>query len=230
MTKDSTSPWCASKDHSSRPIPLIHKRSLGNRARFLALRFSPSTPYPLPMRKLPRLLLACLVLTSASAKDTPDKEVVYKTVGDKKLSLFMRTPRARSTWAELVPPLGCSTCPSTMIVIFLASGGVLMLMYLIYNCLKRGKLCPRGLTDVLNHQSDIRYRGRLRYRRGDEEEPRLTPLMMYPGGAYPCPAVANVGQMAAGIKIPAGCPSAPDQPKMRQFSHVRPGGSEGGFI
>ena len=118
----------------------------------------------------------------------------------------------------------------TMVVILLASTAVLMFLYLTYNCLKRGKLCPRGLTDVLNHQSDIRYRGRLRYRRGDEEEPRLTPLMMYPGGVYPCPAVANVGQMAAGIEIPAGCPSAPDQPKMRQFSHVRPGGSEGGFV
>ena len=48
------------------------------------------------MIKLPRLLLACLVLTSASAsasaKDNPDKEVVYKTVGDKKLSLFIFNP------------------------------------------------------------------------------------------------------------------------------------------
>ena len=106
-----------------------------------------------------------------------------------------------------------------------------MLMYLIYSCLKRGKLCPRGLTDVLSHQSDIRYRGRMRYRRGDEEEPRLTPvprltpLMIYDGGRYP----ANIGQMAGGEVPVASCPNASDQPKMRQFSHVRPGGSEGGF-
>ena len=50
----------------------------------------------------------------------------------------------------------------TMIVIFIASGGILMLLYLIYSCLKTWKLCPRSLTDVLSHQSDIRYRGRMR--------------------------------------------------------------------
>ena len=56
------------------------------------LRFFPSTPYPSPIIKFPRLLLACLVLTSASAKDTPDKEVVDRTVGDEKLSLFIFNP------------------------------------------------------------------------------------------------------------------------------------------
>ena len=111
----------------------------------------------------------------------------------------------------------------TMVVILLASTAIVMFAYLVYSCLKRGKLCPRGLLDVYRSQSDMRYRGRLRYRRGDEEEARMTPVMMYPGLF---PSVTNVGKMAAGIEIPVG-PSAPEQLNTRQFSHTRPGGSEG---
>ena len=65
------------------------------------LRFFPSTPYPSPIIKFPRLLLACLVLTSASAKDTPDKEVVDRTVGDEKLSLFIFNPEGNKASDKL---------------------------------------------------------------------------------------------------------------------------------
>ena len=107
----------------------------------------------------------------------------------------------------------------TFLVIILASTAIVMFAYLFYSCLKRGKLCPRGFLD----NSDIRYRGRMRYRGRDEENMGMTSLMLYPDRFSP---ITNVGKLAAGIEIPVG-PSAPEQLNTRQFSHTRPGGSEG---
>ena len=111
----------------------------------------------------------------------------------------------------------------TFVMILLASAAIIMCAYLIYSCLKRGTLRPQGFLDVYRNRSDIQYRGRLRYRRGDEEEARMTPLMLYPGMF---PSINSVGKLAAGIEIPAG-PSAPEQLNPRQFTHTRSAGSDG---
>ena len=134
----------------------------------------------------------------------------------------------------------------TMLVVLMVSGGAVMLIYLVYNCLKTGKCCPAVLTDAMRYKSDIRYRGRMRFRRGDDEEarmtplPRLTPLMIYDGGrmvvggespavGYPTCAGPQVASYptSAGPQV-ASCPSS-EQPKGRQFYQVRPGMSEGVF-
>ena len=138
----------------------------------------------------------------------------------------------------------------TMLVGLMVSGGAVMLIYLVYNCLKTGKCCPAVLTDAIRYKSDIRYRGRMRFRRGEDEEarmtplPRLTPLMIYDGGRmvaggespavgyHTCaaPKVANYPAASAGPQVPS-CPSCPssEQQKGKQFYQVRPGMSEGLF-
>ena len=122
----------------------------------------------------------------------------------------------------------------TMIFVLMASGGAVMLIYLVYNCLKTGKCCPRSLTDAMRYKSDIRYRGRMRFRRGDDEEarmtplPRLTPLMIYDGGRMVGGESPAVGYPTSAGPQVASCPSS-EQPKGRQFYQVRPGMSEGVF-
>ena len=77
---------------------------------------------------------------------------------------------------------------------------------------------PARLPGQFGHplQRKMRYRGR------SEDDMRMTSLMAYPDRFSP---IANIGKLAAGIEIPG--PSAPEQMGTRQFSHARPGASEG---
>ena len=118
----------------------------------------------------------------------------------------------------------------TFFAILLTSAAIVMLAYILYSCLKRGTLCPRGFLDVHRDRSDLRYRGRLRYKRGDEEDAVTPAIMMYPSlfpgvnNASLFPSVNNVGKMAAAIEVPT--PSAPDQIHPRQFSQARSAGPD----
>ena len=101
----------------------------------------------------------------------------------------------------------------TFLAILISGAAIAMTAYLLYSCLKRGTLCPKGILDHYRERPDLRYKGRLRYKREDEEG-AVTPIMIYPNLF---PNVGNIGKMAAAIEVPM--PNAPDQP--RQFSQAR---------
>ena len=103
----------------------------------------------------------------------------------------------------------------TFLAILMSGAAIAMTGYLVYSCLKRGTLCPKGVLDHYRERPDMRYKGRLRYKRGDEEA-AVAPVMMYPNLF---PNVGNIGNMAAAIEVPV-VHNAPDQSRP-QFSQNR---------